>query len=238
MTTCPSDETVAALVEGALAEDDRAALELHVAGCPTCAAIVAELARLVAPDEVATATTIGRYELAEPLGSGGMGLVLEAFDPLLARRVAVKIVRPDRPLARSRLLAEARALALLADPHVLTLHDVVDSERGVCLVTELVDGEPADVWCRRVRPTWSQIQALYLQVARGLGAVHARGLLHRDVKPANVFVGRDGRARLGDFGLVGDGAAALGGTPASWRPSRPRARRSTCAPISSGWRWR
>ncbi|MDC0716079.1 protein kinase domain-containing protein [Nannocystis bainbridge] len=221
MTTCPSDETIAALVEGALVEDERGALELHIAGCPACAAIVAELARLVAPDEAAAATaTIGRYELAGPLGSGGMGLVLEAFDPLLARRVAVKIVRPDRPLARARLLAEARGLALLADPHILTLHDVVDSERGVCLVTELVDGDPADVWCRRTRPTWPQVQALYLQVARGLVAVHARGLLHRDVKPANVFVGRDGRARLGDFGLVGDGTAALGGTPGFMAPEQ------------------
>ncbi|MCY1065380.1 protein kinase [Nannocystis sp. RBIL2] len=220
MTTCPSDETIAALVEGALAEDDRVELERHLAGCPSCAAIVAEVAKLVAPGDAVAGAEIGRYEIAEPLGRGGMGVVLEAFDPLLSRRVAIKIVRPDKPLARDRLLAEARALALVADPHVLAIHDVLDGERGICLVTELVDGDSADVWCRRVRPTWPQVRDLYLQVARGLMAVHARGLMHRDVKPANVLVGRDGRARLGDFGLVGDGTAALGGTPGFMAPEQ------------------
>lgn len=204
---------MAELAEGVLSEAERSELEAHVGACGPCAGMLAELAKLVAPSANAElGARIGRYELAEPLGSGGMGVVVEAFDPVLSRRVAIKIVRPDRQISRDRMLAEARALAQLSDPHVLTIHDVVDSERGICLVTELVDGDTAETWCLRARPAWPEIRALYLQIARGLAVVHARGLLHRDIKPANVLVGRDGRARLGDFGLVGDGAAPLGGT--------------------------
>ncbi|HEY4056261.1 MAG TPA: protein kinase [Kofleriaceae bacterium] len=212
MTACPSDDVIGALADGLLPETERVGLEEHVARCAECASMVAELAMLVIPSASGSVATIGRYELAEPLGTGGMGIVVEAFDPLLSRRVAIKVVRPDKAISRARVLAEARALATLSDPHVLTIHDVIDSERGICIVTELVDGENADVWRQRCRPTWPQIRALYLDVARGLVAVHAHGLLHRDIKPTNIFVGRDGRPRIGDFGLVTDTSAAVGGT--------------------------
>jgi hypothetical protein len=219
VTACPADELLALLAEGDLPEPERAPLEAHLGACAGCARVVAELARLVAPSAPGS-DQIGRYEVVDALGSGGMGIVVEAWDPLLSRRVAIKVVRPDRRIARERLLAEARALAQLSDPHVLAIHDVIDSERGVCLITELVDGDTAAVWVDRVRPAWPEIRGLYLQVARGLVAAHARGLLHRDVKPANVFVGRDGRARLGDFGLVGDGTTAIGGTAGFMPPEQ------------------
>ncbi len=231
MTACPSDERVAELAEGALSETERAEIEGHLALCSACARVVAELGRLLGGergDERGDGDArdgdrgrIGRYELAAPLGSGGMGMVVEAWDPVLARRVAIKLVRPDRRVARDRVLAEARALAAIDDPHVLAIHDVIDSARGVCLVTERVDGEPADAWAAREHPRWPAVRAVYAQVARGLLAVHARGLLHRDVKPANVLVGRDGRARLVDFGLVGaEAEAAPGGTPGFMAPEQ------------------
>ena len=221
MTPCPSDELLAGLADGALAETERSDLELHVADCAPCAQLVAELARTSTADGVAGPETIGRYELAAAVGSGGMGLVLEAWDPVLARRVAIKVVRPDKAIGRARMLAEARALAQLADPHVLAIYDVLDAERGVCLVMELVDGDSAAAWRERVRPAWPAIRGVYLQVARGVMALHARGLLHRDIKPANVLVGRDGRARLADFGLAGEsGAGARGGTVGFMAPEQ------------------
>lgn len=152
-----------------------------------------------------------------------MGLVLEAVDPVLGRRVAIKVVRPDRPqsqpLARSRLLAEARALARVSHPNVLAIHDVVETERDICLVTELIDGESAQSLQRKQHASWRDAVQLYVHVGRGLSALHAAGLVHGDVKPSNVLVGHDGSVRLADLGMATDlGEDASGGTPGFMAP--------------------
>jgi serine/threonine protein kinase len=133
-----------------------------------------------------------------------MGVVYEAEDPHLHRRVAIKIVRPDQldHDARARLLREARALARISHPNVVAVHDVGEHDGQVFVATELVEGETMSTWQRG--RDWRAVIAAWIQVARGLAAVHAGGIVHRDVKPSNVFVGRDGRVRVGDFGIARD----------------------------------
>ncbi|MBK6922893.1 MAG: serine/threonine protein kinase [Deltaproteobacteria bacterium] len=153
---------------------------------------------------------LARYRLIDVLGRGAMGEVWIAEDPELARRVAIKLVRPGMggdARYGERLAREARALAALSHPNVVQVFDagVHDDERtrtrSVFIVMELVDGETLAQWLSR-RPEVPDIVAVFVQAAAGLAAAHAVGLVHRDFKPANVFIGRDGRARVGDFGLA------------------------------------
>ena len=130
-----------------------------------------------------------------------MGVVWAAWDPMLERRVAIKLMRPEvGEHGPARLLREARALAQLQHPNVVAVHDVGEHEGEVFLATELVDGEPLDRW--QVGRGADAIVEIYVQAARGLAAAHAIGLVHRDIKPSNIFVAKDGRARVGDFGLA------------------------------------
>ncbi len=152
--------------------------------------------------------SIGRFMVLGDLGSGGMGRVLEAYDPELDRRVAIKIVRPARhdpafQRFRERLLREARATASLAHPNVVTIYEVGELEGGLFVAMERVDGQTLKAWLAAAPRAWRAIVDTFLQVGRGLAAGHAAGLVHRDVKPDNVLVGNDGRVRVIDFGLVG-----------------------------------
>jgi predicted Ser/Thr protein kinase len=223
---CPGDDTLVALVEKALDGDRVAALADHVDRCERCRATVGALA---GSDEPAMARHVGRYELREQLGSGGMGVVWSAWDPMLERRVAIKLLRPEVGDAGSaRMLREARAAAKLAHPNVVAVHDVGEHAGAVFIATELVEGESLDRWQREKSAT--EIVEIYVQACRGLAAAHAIGIVHRDVKPSNILVGRDGRARIGDFGLARasaiDGEAALThtghvvGTPAYMAPEQ------------------
>ena len=200
MTTCPADDELVRMVEGALGAESLAALEAHVDGCAACAAVVGGLGA-VAP--VARVTFAG-YELDRRIAAGGMGEVWAAWDATLQREVAIKRVRPEHaedPRQRARLLREARALARLAHPNVLAVYDVGEEAGEVYLATELVAG---DTLASRGGPgaDWRAVVRLYVQAARGLAAAHALGLVHRDVKPANLLVGADGRVRVADFGLA------------------------------------
>ncbi|MEO8706711.1 MAG: protein kinase [Kofleriaceae bacterium] len=152
--------------------------------------------------ELREGATVGRFVIVRPLGSGGMGTVYEARDPELSRSVAVKLLRePDRHLAM-RLLREAQALAKLQHPNVVTVYELGLHDDQVFVAMELVDGESLDRYFARGRSSWRSVVAMFLQAARGLAAAHAKGLVHRDVKPANLFVDEDGRVRVGDFGLA------------------------------------
>lgn len=155
----------------------------------------------------------GRFVVLEELGRGGMGVVWSAYDPQLDRRIALKLVlaRGDRQgdaRAATRLLREAQALARLAHPNVIAVHDVgIEGER-VFIAMEYVDGERLDRWCRD-RP-WRAIVDAFVQAGQGLSAAHDGGLVHRDLKPSNVLVDRSGRVRVLDFGLaraIGEGTA-------------------------------
>ena len=222
---CPVDQIFARLIEGTLGPDGVRALEEHCDACSRCAQTLAELARAAAPDH--DGWLGGRYQLLEPLGAGGMGVVFAAFDAKLRRKVAIKRLRDTEAGApadrrRARFLREAQLLASLSHPNVLTVHDVGGIDREIYVVTELVDGWPMSRWVCETepRPRCRQIIDLYLQVGRGLSAAHQLNVVHRDVKPENILVARNGRVLIGDFGLAGligstEGAGEKPGTPAS-----------------------
>ena len=220
MTGCPSEDQLVGLVEGALAADELAAFERHVDGCEACAAAIAALGALGTP---ARPRKVERYQLDRRIAAGGMGEVWAAWDPKLHREIAVKLVRPDRSVdgrERDRLLREARALAKLTHPNVIAVHDVGEQDGEVFIATELVAG---DTLASRggASADWKGLVRLYAQAARGLAAAHAVGLVHRDVKPANLLVGADGRVRVADFGLA-------------VRPSTPSPLAPTEAPSRDG----
>ncbi|MFD3696261.1 serine/threonine-protein kinase [Streptomyces sp. NPDC058646] len=175
----------------------------------------------------------GRFELVEPLGSGGMGTVWRARDIALDRDVALKEVRPPDPATaaaqpglavqlRERAVREARALARLAHPHVVTIHHIVDpaAEGGAggadahpWIVMELVRGGSLHGRLESGPMPVAQVLRLGLEVLSALRAAHAEGVLHRDVKPANVLLRPDGGAVLTDFGIAAlHGSAGLTST--------------------------
>lgn len=150
---------------------------------------------------------IGRYTVLGLIGVGGMGQVCSAYDPKLDRRVALKLLHTQgSAVERDRLRREARALARLSHPNVVTVHEVDEHDGQLLIAMEQVDGDTLKGWSQgSPRGGADRLRAaleLLLQAGRGLAAAHASGLVHRDFKPANVLVGRDGRVRVVDFGLA------------------------------------
>jgi eukaryotic-like serine/threonine-protein kinase len=146
---------------------------------------------------------VGRYLVIEQVGRGGMGVVLRAYDPKLQREVALKRVRTDTldDSAQARLVREARAMARLSHPNVVSVYDV-DLDGGVSVVMELVPGTTLARWLEEEPRPWRASLTALVAAGRGLAAAHAEGLLHRDFKLDNVLVGKDGRVRVTDFGLA------------------------------------
>jgi eukaryotic-like serine/threonine-protein kinase len=131
-------------------------------------------------------------------------VVYAARDPHLARRVALKVLRPEGhrvEVLQRRLLREAQALARLSDPHVIAVHDVGTSGDRVFLAMDLVEGCTLAEWLREPR-AWREVLHVFREAGQGLAAAHAAGVVHRDFKPANVLIGRDGRVQVTDFGLA------------------------------------
>ncbi len=147
---------------------------------------------------------IGRYKLLGLLGRGGMGDVYLGIDEQLERQVAIKLLaRHEGPADVSdRLQREALALARLAHPNVVAIHEVGEAGGQVYLVMERVDGVTLRTWLAEPTHSREQILGVMLQAGAGLAAAHAVGLIHRDFKPENVMVGVDGRVRVMDFGLA------------------------------------
>src|SRR5687768_11979731 len=148
----------------------------------------------------------GRYELISPIGSGGMAVVWRARDQRLQRHVAVKLLRPEYaedPEFVRRFEFEARNAASLSHPNVAPVYDTdVDGDLRF-IVMELVDGPSlAEIIAERGRIEPVVAVEIVAAAARALAAAHRRGLIHRDVKPANLLIGRDGRVRLADFGIA------------------------------------
>ncbi len=171
---------------------------------------------------------VGRYVVLSHLGAGGMGVVYAAYDPELDRKVALKLLHAAvgpgtaASLGRTRLLREAQALAKLSHPHVVAIHDVGTIDDRVWLAMEYVDGVTFGVWIARQRPRWAEALAVMRSVGEGLAAAHAAGLVHRDLKPDNIMVGRDGRVRVMDFGLA-RAAGNFEPEPAPVHPTDPSA---------------
>ncbi|MGZ3460429.1 MAG: serine/threonine-protein kinase, partial [Archangium sp.] len=160
-------------------------------------------------------TLAGRYTVLNPLGRGGMGEVVAAYDARLDRRVALKLLRQDWDSSQSqhdletRMLREAQAMARLSHPNVVAIYDVGTLEDGAIFIAmEMVEGQTLRRWCEQPR-TWRETLAVYLAAGRGLAAAHEAGLVHRDFKPENVLVGRDGRVRVTDFGLARAGSSQV-----------------------------
>ncbi|MBL8623507.1 MAG: serine/threonine-protein kinase [Myxococcales bacterium] len=180
---------------------------------------------------IAVGDRIGRFEIVGALGAGGGGVVFEAHDPTLGRRVAIKLLHPEQGEAdgAARLVREAQALARLSSPHVVTIFEAgVDGER-VFLAMEKVAGSDARAWAAAAPRSVAAICDVYRQAAIGLSVAHQAGLVHRDVKPDNILVGEDGRVRITDFGLVA--AAGHGGAaPDGGLDDRPLAEDAATAP--------
>lgn len=141
------------------------------------------------------------FQIERKLGEGSLGVVYAAQDEKLQRRVALKVLRlPPDEQVRRRVLQEARKAAALADPAVVTIYSVLDETEPPAIVMEYVEGYPLDRFAAKL--TFEQKAELLREVARGLAAAHAHGLVHRDLKPDNIVVGPDMRPRILDFGLA------------------------------------
>jgi len=228
---CLDEDTVVAFADGRLDADSRAATEQHLAGCSECAELVAAAAGA----DVAAATlgtllpvsgaaptlvrgvTVGRYVILDLVGRGGMGEVYAAYDPQLDRKIALKLLHQTpapsamQRVARDRLLREAKAIARLSHPNVVVVHDAGAIDERVFLAMEFVDGETLAAWLAAEPRSWRAIRDAFAAAGEGLAAAHDAGLVHRDFKPQNVMVARDGSVRVMDFGLASDASAEVGG---------------------------
>ncbi|MEL6741788.1 MAG: serine/threonine-protein kinase, partial [Planctomycetota bacterium] len=189
---------------------------------------------------------IGRYVVLSVLGQGGMGVVLAAYDPELDRKVAVKLVRPDmmRSGSRDRMIREARSMARLSHPSVISVYDAGEHQGAIYIAMEFVDGKTLSDLLPSL-DGWRGALEVLLPAARGLASAHAQELVHRDFKPDNVMLARDGRVHVMDFGLARDfdldeagdpigvqrssdgivsGRSRLAGTPAYMAPEQHRGR--------------
>jgi serine/threonine protein kinase len=220
---CIPEELLAAFADGQLDESARASIEEHLADCAECCVVLTRVTGAVSSppvpssqrrgadvdtSELPPGTRVGRYVIELAVGRGAMGAVYAAVDPDLNRKVAVKVLRADampdiaRQKMRARLLREAQAMARLSHPEVITVYDVGSFGEQLFVAMEYVEGETLRLW-RSARPrTYSDIVAVYERAGRGLAAAHEAGLVHRDFKPDNVLVARDGRVRVTDFGLA------------------------------------
>lgn len=157
---------------------------------------------------------IGRYVVLSLLGSGGMGMVYAAHDPELERTVALKLLRPGRGLdadpqaASGRMLREARALARVSHPNVITIYDVGRSGDQIFLAMERIQGQTLRKWLHGRPPTLREVLSHFRRAGEGLAVVHDAGIVHRDFKADNVLLSSDGRVLVTDFGLARVVAAA------------------------------
>ncbi|HVV15651.1 MAG TPA: protein kinase [Polyangia bacterium] len=157
---------------------------------------------------LARGAALGRYVVLGLVGRGGMGEVYAAYDPELDRKVAVKLLRvkPGNGVSlvegRQRTLREAQAIARLSHPNVVVVYDVGTFADQVFIAMEFVDGNTVSYWLQAQPRRWREVLRVFLAAGRGLAAAHEKGLVHRDFKPDNVMVGRDGQVTVMDFGLA------------------------------------
>jgi serine/threonine protein kinase/tetratricopeptide (TPR) repeat protein len=177
--------------------------------------------------ELPRGASIGRYIVLSALGAGGMGVVYAAYDPELDRKVAIKLLRPDAGAghehARVRLLREAQAMARLSHPNVIAVFDVGTLGEQVFIAMEFIDGWTLTKWLQQKPRSVREILDIFTLAGRGLEAAHRAGLVHRDFKPDNVLVSKDGQVRVMDFGLArragNDRDSLLDSTPSQPAPA-------------------
>jgi serine/threonine protein kinase len=172
---------------------------------------------------------VGRYEILEIIGTGATGRVARAHDPMIGRQVAIKLFAKElaRGEARQRFLQEARVVGQLSHPSIIALHDmgIEEATQTPYLVMEFLEGQPLDRILERGSIPYPRACAIVAEVACALGAAHRKGVIHGDVKPANILITDDGRVKLMDFGMArlsshDTGTTPLLGTPAYWCPEQ------------------
>ena len=159
--------------------------------------------------EKAEKVRIGRFVVLKRLGEGGMGVVYAAYDSELDRKIAIKLLHPEASIdgstdqATARLMREAQALARVSHPNVVQIYEVGAHGSEVYVAMEFVDGVTLSEWLSSTKdPPWREVLDVFIPAGRGLAAAHAKKLVHRDFKPANVLVAEDGQVRVLDFGLA------------------------------------
>jgi serine/threonine protein kinase/tetratricopeptide (TPR) repeat protein len=170
---------------------------------------------------LARGSTVGRYLVLERIGAGAMGVVYAAYDPELDRKIALKLLRPqqtegDQTRRQARLIREAKAVAKVSHPNVVSIFDVGVHDGHVFMAMEHLAGGTLRNWVATKKPTWREIIKMYNEVGHGLAAAHGEGLIHRDFKPDNVLLDKNGVPKVVDFGLVrlvAAGAALTGSGP-------------------------
>jgi len=147
---------------------------------------------------------LGRFRVIDRVGAGGMGVVYRAHDPTLERTIALKVLRGDlaAPEGRARLLREAKTMARVRHPNLVTVHEVGEEGADVFIAMEFVAGGTLGDWLAEHRPSWAEVCDRLVAAGQGLAALHAKQLVHRDIKPDNVLVDADGQVMLADFGLA------------------------------------
>jgi len=190
---------------------------------------LAELERRAREKRALDQIFLGRYQVLERIGSGGMGSVYRGWDPRLQRTVALKTIQIEADgaseVSASKLLAEAVAAAQINHPNVVAIFDAEERAGGAYVAMELVDGIGLDRYLeRRGRLDWREVVPLAAAMANGLAAAHAHDLVHRDIKPGNVLLDFDGDVKIADFGLatflhkLNDAPGKVFGTPGFMAP--------------------
>jgi eukaryotic-like serine/threonine-protein kinase len=220
---CLDENALLDLMQGLVPPGEAALVEEHLDTCDACRRLAAEIVKAnVAPSSdpgadpapalpllLERGTAVARYVVLEVLGAGAMGVVYAAYDPELDRKISLKLLRTDvnhggsrGDEARARLVREAQAMARLSHPNVAIVHDVGTFGDQVFVAMEHVDGGTLEEWLGKSPRSWREVLQTFRDAGRGLEAAHAAGLVHRDFKPSNVLVGRDGAVRVTDFGLA------------------------------------
>jgi tetratricopeptide (TPR) repeat protein len=226
----PSERLTRIVREGLLSEDMVAALARELSqGTPEHTTVSpGEDGAGAAAIADATAPGVGRYERLELLGSGGMGQVFRAYDRLLARPVALKVLKRGAEGAVERFLREARAQARVEHPHVCKVYEVITDGAEPCISMQLISGAP--LLTAAAGKSVAAKVALFSGAVRGVEAAHALGLIHRDLKPSNILVEGD-HAYVADFGIAVDAdqapeARGVAGTPAYMSPEQASGERA------------
>lgn len=225
---CPSELQLEGYVAGSLSVDETDSISRHATDCPTCARWLEEEAAdqdlLTAvrhavrshdssPEPLAIPEHLGDYHVMREIGAGSMGIVYEAEQDHPRRRVALKVVRSG--LASARLLRrfenEAQVLGLLSHPGIAQIHAAGTFEtpqgRQPYLAMELVDGLRLTDWVAAMQPDRDTVLALFAELCRAVHHAHQKGVIHRDLKPGNILVDKEGRPKVLDFGIARLGEA-------------------------------
>lgn len=207
-SACPDEARLLDFAQGTATPQARHDVQRHVADCELCSHVVAMLLVGVEPPSSGQpAPGPDRYELRHVIGSGAMGSVFAAYDRVLEREVALKAIAPSDDVGstgRQRAVDEAKALAKVVHPNVVRVYDVLALDGDDVISMELVDGPSLKRWLDAEPRPRDEVVRHFIQCARGLHAAHQAGVVHRDFKPANVIVGKDGLTRVVDFGVSRD----------------------------------